>query len=393
MSYRKISADKIYTVTGETLRNHVVLVNTLGEITDIVEKHQIAHSDIEHYRGALIPGFINAHCHLELSHMRDKVATGTGLIPFIRSVIKFRDIPDEEIQDAILQADKDMFDAGIMAVGDISNKTDTIAVKTSSKLRYFTFVEFFDLMQTQLTQSTFDQYLKVYNAFPENDRLRKSASPHAPYSVTPALFNKLRELQRNTDTISIHNQETPGENELFLNGTGDFYAFYTSLGLSLDHFSPSGTKSIQYAINHGNPNCKNLFVHNTLSEADDIEAAIAWNPQCYWATCPNANLYIENRLPDYKLFLEKGATVCIGTDSLTSNWQLSIWEEMRSIMKYQSYVSFDTLLEWATINGAKALGFDKDLGSIEVGKSPGLLLLSLNAMGEVDRNSEVKRLL
>jgi cytosine/adenosine deaminase-related metal-dependent hydrolase len=95
--------------------------------------------------------------------------------------------------------------------------------------------------------------------------------------------------------------------------------------------------------------------------------------QVFWATCPNANLYIENRLPEYRRFTEARAQVCIGTDSLTSNWQLNILEEMKTILRYQSYLDFETVLQWATINGAKALGFDNELGSIEAGKTPGLV--------------------
>ena len=101
----------------------------------------------------------------------------------------------------------------------------------------------------------------------------------------------------------------------------------------------------------------------------------------FWATCPNANLYIENKLPNYQHFLETQATVCVGTDSLTSNWQLSILDEIKTILKLQSYLTFDTVLEWATINGAKALGFDHELGSIEIGKTPGLVLLEHNENG------------
>ncbi|MEL7378446.1 MAG: amidohydrolase family protein, partial [Bacteroidota bacterium] len=119
-----------------------------------------------------------------------------------------------------------------------------------------------------------------------------------------------------------------------------------------------------------------LFVHNTTTTSEDIAAATSWAQNgVYWATCPNANLYIENRLPRYDIFLEADAKVCVGTDSLTSNWQLSVLEEMKTISKYQSYVPFQTLLKWATLHGAEALGFDDELGSLSVGKKPGLLAL------------------
>ncbi|MBP6681145.1 MAG: amidohydrolase family protein, partial [Saprospiraceae bacterium] len=110
----------------------------------------------------------------------------------------------------------------------------------------------------------------------------------------------------------------------------------------------------------------------------DIEAAQSWSDQVYWATCANANLYIENRLPFYKHFIDAGARMTIGTDSLTSNWQLSILEEMKTISRYQSYVPFETLLQWATLNGAMALGMEDTLGSLDKGKTPGVLVLDFD---------------
>jgi cytosine/adenosine deaminase-related metal-dependent hydrolase len=126
------------------------------------------------------------------------------------------------------------------------------------------------------------------------------------------------------------------------------------------------------------PQQRTLFVHNTMSNQEDVAAAHNWSDNVYWATCPNANLYIENRLPDYGLFLEGGARMTIGTDSLSSNWQLSIWEEIKTIKKYNDYISLAELLKWATINGAMALGFDGELGSFAKGKRPGVVHVNVN---------------
>ena len=141
-----------------------------------------------------------------------------------------------------------------------------------------------------------------------------------------------------------------------------------------------------------NPENRTLFVHNTLTSQADIEAAQAWSPNVFWATCANANLYIENRLPNYQHFINTNARMTIGTDSLTSNWQLSILEEMKTIQRFQSYLSFDILLKWATLNGAQALGFDDTLGSIEVGKTPGLSLLNLKKDKILRGDTKVKKL-
>ena len=140
------------------------------------------------------------------------------------------------------------------------------------------------------------------------------------------------------------------------------------------------------------PTYRTLFVHNTLTTAEDIKKAAAWSDKVYWATCPNANLYIENRMPYYKDFIDAGAQMTIGTDSLTSNWTLSVFDEMKAIAHYQSYLDFETLLKWATLNGAKALGYEDRLGSIEVDKTPGLVLLQSKGGDILSDKTTIKRL-
>jgi cytosine/adenosine deaminase-related metal-dependent hydrolase len=160
-----------------------------------------------------------------------------------------------------------------------------------------------------------------------------------------------------------------------MQGSGGFVDFYGQFGISLNSFQPNGRPAIHYALQNMDSRHRTLFVHNTLTTADDIRFAQNWNPNVFWASCPNANLYIENNLPNYSFFLETDAKVCLGTDSLTSNWKLSILSEMQAIAKYQSYITDETLLSWATLNGALALGFEDELGSFEVGKKPGINLL------------------
>jgi cytosine/adenosine deaminase-related metal-dependent hydrolase len=389
---KKITADRIYTGTSGPLHHKVITVDQEGTILQIDELSNHDASSVEHFSGAIIPGFINTHCHLELSHMKGRANTGTGLVPFLKTVVNFRDISMEEILDAIDQADAEMWNGGVMAVGDISNKADTAARKDQSKIQYYTFVEFFDFLQEEGAENWFNNFKPAYDQQSDSNGNRKSAVPHAPYTVSRNLFQKINALNTPGSTVSIHNQETPGENALFVNKTGSFLDFYEGFGFPLDQFTPSGKPSIYYALENMDPNCRTLFVHNTESTPKDIRAAQAWSDNIYWATCPNANLYIENRLPNYQYFLDTGAKMTIGTDSLTSNWQLSILEEMKTIARFQSYVPFQTLLRWATINGAEALGFDDQLGSIEVGKKPGLLLLNLGEEEQLVHDTKVQRI-
>jgi len=390
---RKITADYIFPVIAEPIKEGVVIVGDEGQILSIDAREAHAPAELEVYEGVIVPGFINTHCHLELSHMKGRIDTGTGLLPFLRQVVQFRDIPEEEILAAIERADEEMQREGIVAVGDISNKTDTVAQKEQSPIRYYTFVEMFDFMQDKGAQKAFEMYKTAYDGQSEAGHNRKTAVPHAPYTVSPRLFALINELNGEGDmTVSIHNQETWHENAFFTRKQGGFVDFYKTFGFAIDQFQPTGQPSIYYAMQNMNPDARTLFVHNTMTTAEDIQAAHEWSGKVYWATCANANLYIENQMPHYQPFIDNGARMTIGTDSLSSNWQLSVLEEMKTIARYQSYIPFETLLQWATLNGAQALGYEAELGSIEPSKRPGLNLLDLRADLKLEAETRVERL-
>ncbi len=385
---RKLSAELIITNSTAPLKNHHIVVSDVGEILHI--RPNDGSRDIEHYDGIITPGFVNAHCHLELSHLQGEIQTGTGLIPFIKGVVTLRDFPQDIIDQKIKEADLLMLNNGIVAVGDISNKIDTKGVKDNSPICYYTFVEMFDFLQEESAQTTFENYMEVYNQQSVAAKNKKSVVPHAPYSVSQKLFSLINQTNDAQSTVSIHNQELAAENELFLNKTGAFIDFYRDFDISLDRFEPIGQNSIRYAIDNMDPNQKTLFVHNTQTNIADIERAHGWSDYVYWVTCPNANLYIENKLPRYERFINSDARLCIGTDSLSSNWTLCILSEMMTIKKYQSFVDDLEIIRWATINGASALGYDNQLGSIEIGKTPGLNLIDIKITDEGFNLSEAK---
>ncbi len=406
---RKLTADFVFPVASALIPNGVVIVDEQGKILAIDHRENHDTATLETYQGAIVPGFVNAHCHLELSHMKGVAPTGTGLLPFLKTVVNHRHMSQEQIDEAIVQGDREMWEAGIQAVGDICNKADTAAVKSRSPIRYYSFVEMFDFLSDERAQQIFDGYYEVFAKQSDENGNRKSCVPHAPYTVSPTLFQLINVANSSLApnflehdyskgrqfTISIHNQETAHEDQFFNDKTGDFVEFYKAFGIPIDHFQPIGHSSMFYTLEHLDMRPNVIFVHNTMTKPFDLKAANAWAggmKGLFWCTCPNANLYIENRLPNYRHFLDNEAIVCIGTDSLTSNWQLSILEEMKTIARFQSYVGFETLLRWATLNGAQALGFEEDLGSIEVGKRPGLLLLDLDERLQLGFSTKVRRL-
>lgn len=379
---KKISADLIITNTGAPLTNHHIVID--GEkIVGIGEGKK--GDGIQYHRGVMTPGFVNAHCHLELSHLKGAINTGTGLIPFIKGVVTLRDYPQEVIDQAIIDADAEMRANGIVAVGDISNQLDTAAVKALSSIRYYSFVEMFDMLQDTQAQTTYEQYKAVYDGQSDDGHNRKSCVPHAPYSVSPSLFELINGANTEPCTVSLHNQELAAENELFLTKSGLFMDFFADLGIDMNDFKATGTSSLAYALSHMDARHRTLLVHNTQSTATDVKAAHAWSDHIYWATCANANLYIENRLPDYRMLIDNGAKVCIGTDSLTSNWSLSVLDEMRTIKRYNSWIDDTEIIKWATLNGANALRYD-DLGTISAGAHAGVNIIDVDVSenGEFD---------
>jgi cytosine/adenosine deaminase-related metal-dependent hydrolase len=376
---RKIHADRIYFMDGQDFRSDVVIVlDPKGTVIDIIPDAEVSTEEKEYYTGWIIPGLVNTHCHLELSHMKGLIPSGTGLISFLKTVVQQREAEEEEIRTAIIEADKAMTEAGIVAVGDISNMPHTLDIKEKSQIEYYTFVETFDFLQDRLAQQSFDTSMATYKLFSNNPEKQASIVPHAPYSTSPTLIDLINKTNGNKfrKTISIHNQEMQCENDLFLTGDQQITELFRSLGIEMDDFEPKGYSAIHYLLEHLDPEHRILLVHNTLTTAKDIQAADNQFSDLYWSTCAQANLYIENRLPDYAAFVTEMANMTIGTDSLASNWNLSVWDEMCTIKKYNSYLSFRTLLEWATINGAKALGMDDRFGKIAIGRKPGINLIS-----------------
>ncbi|UKT63219.1 amidohydrolase family protein [Pedobacter mucosus] len=370
-----ISADWIFPITSNPIKDGVIELNLQGDIVQVLSKTEALNLkvNIVKYNGAIVPGFINTHCHLELSHMLGQIPEKTGLVEFVQSVIKNRNADAEQISRAMEDADTQMQKNGIVAVGDIANQVISKEVKLKSKLHYYTFVEAMGF-NPERADAIMDYAKEIATAF---NPLISSVVPHAPYSVSPALLQLINEnAKKENAIISIHNQETKSENLFFKDKTGSFLDLYKFLQLDISFFQPTGKTSIQSWLPFVN-NQKILLVHNTEISKADIDFAKQTNNDLYWCLCPQANLYIENTLPDVDLLIDEGLKITLGTDSLASNHQLNILSEMKTLQQYKK-VDFEKLLKWATLNGAEFLSLDDKFGSIEVGKRPGLNLIQLS---------------
>lgn len=373
--------------------NQVLITDETGRVEAIVPRSE-AGEEIREVRGILSPGFINAHCHLELSHMKGRIPEHTGLPEFILKIVSERHHPEEEILEAIAKAEAHMLEAGIVAVGDISNNQLTAAQKAKRNLAYYTFVEISG-WKPEIAAPRFSNAQKVMEDF-RVITTAASFSPHAPYSVSQELWEMMMPYFEG-NTVTIHNQETPAENELFRKGSGDFVQMYQAMNIDQSHFTPTGKNSLPSYFPRLQKAKNILLVHNTnTTEADmDFAAATAsaHEQSLYYALCVNANLYIENTLPPVELLRSKKANIVLGTDSLSSNHQLSILFEMQTIAKKFPLIPLEEILRWATCNGAKALQLEQQFGTFEKGKKPGVILIDQITNYEIGEKSTVSRIL
>lgn len=370
MANRKFRAD--YLFTGRDLLDDtmVLVLDDQQKVLDIVVATE-AGDDVEYHPGWLVPGLINCHCHLELSHLHNLVPERTGLVDFVMTVMKQRHFPEEEMIAAATAAEMQMYKEGIVAVGDICNTAHTVPVKQAGRLQYRNFVEVSGFVP-QFAATRFQQAEAVYNAFAKAGMERETAIvPHAPYSVSPELF-ALINAHSAGKTITMHNQETLAEEHFFVNGESDFRRLYEGFGIDLSFYTPPGVNSLQSSLPRLNQAGEIILVHNTFTSAADIAVAQAAGPLIYWALCANANRYIENRMPPVELLVANNCTLVLGTDSLASNHRLSILDEIKTIKNAYASLELSQLLQWATLNGAKALGMEGKLGSFASGKQPGV---------------------
>ena len=407
---KKISADYVFPVSSPPIKEGVVEMDLNGKILEVRERGA-GEENLEIFSGVICPGFINTHCHLELSYLKGVIPEHTGMAGFIKNLLGARAAFSlEQRREAIQAAEKEMIKNGIVAVGDISNDDTTFEQKGKGNLKYHTFFELFDLDPSKAIE-VFNKGVQLQEKFKmHNPGQTSSIVPHAPYTVSEELFKLIRSTaEANQSIISCHNQESRDENLLFQNGSGSLYEFFTRIGLDLGHIPQTGVTSLQSIVKNFSTANKTLLVHNTFTNDSDIARAMEYfnsspangnklfpTNKLYWCFCPQANLYIENCLPVYQQFIDAKAMCTIGTDSLASNHSLSILTELKTISKAAPQISLQTLLTWACLNGAQLLGFEKQLGSIEKGKQPGLNLISkmdLTVEVKLTSQSEVRSLI
>lgn len=370
---KHFSAQYTITNSGSPLKRAVISTEDDGKIISIEDTKgnlREGHS-LEYHNGIIIPGFVNCHCHLELSHMKNSIGRSNGLGDFIEKVRNTRDINNDLIISSAYQANNDMYQKGVVLCADICNTSLSFDIKKTSKIKYINLLEVFGI-DPEKAKQRLNEIISV-SGRAEKMKLPYSIVPHSVYSTSLSLFKLLRDITENNTITSIHFMENAGEISFLETHTGPLITSYKKSGLIPSRMD-TVKNHVDAVMNVITRNGNLILVHNTFVKRETIRS-IKDREKLFWCLCPNSNIYIEDKLPPLDLLLEEDCEIVIGTDSLASNNKLDILEELKTLQINFPSLSIEELVQWATINGAKALGEEDEYGIIESGKTPGLMLL------------------
>lgn len=339
----------------------------VGKFKDIAKESAFAKL-IDFGEAVILPALVNAHTHLELSGLRFKVPPPCGdFISWVKSVIKLKqELSLIEIRESAKMTLYHLWNEGVGIIGDVGNTGITFDILDNSPFYGYFFHEVISFKGGYNLKEI--QSKKFSN-------LKITYSAHAPYSVSPLLLQAIKSYNRKRKKLfCIHCAECYEEIEFLKKGEGPLLEFLKERGQWDENFIPPGCSSIEYLNNLKLLDENTLLIHVVHINEKDLEILKKTKPKI--CVCLRSNLFIGVGLPDIKKFLLAHLDVCIGTDSLASNDQISVWEEMKTIYSYYPDISPLEILKMATINGSKVFGFDT-MGAIYPGYSPNILVLEI----------------
>lgn len=395
MASKRITASYVYTLDAtEPIKNGFVKYDDTDGI--ILEVGQCPADEIV-AEGALVPGFVNGHCHVELSHLHKKFVKGTGMAGFIDQINALRDWAGRERKQELVKEWMDkMWAEGVSAMADISNDDSSFDIKASHPLYTRTFLEVFG-SEPEMCEGVMAD-VTALQELADKAGIDAAPTPHSCYTMSPQLLTSSAAAGLKRDYISYHSQESQEEEDLLLTGTGAMYENRVRNGMSTPPVT--GESSLRYFIErladaHPAPYDEHiLLVHNVCLSQSDIDAAKKVMNNVYWALCPLSNIFIHNALPPVKLMRDNGLAIMLGTDSLSSNDDLDMVAEMECLHRNFPDVPMSEILTWASANGARFLGKDNVLGALKPGMRPGIVRISaVDGNGFVTSESRSERVI
>jgi len=389
--HRLLSAPWVLPIGAPPLREGAVVVDGDGVIVAVGPRAALraAHAALPETRGegTLLPGLVNAHTHLELSALAGRVPGGGGVIAWTRALAgQLREAPDhDDVGAAAETAARNAKALGTAAVGDVGNGTAGWRALGAVGLQGLFFHELVGSREARTGDALADAE-RERAALPERPaRVAAVPAPHAPYSVGPALLQRIFAAAAAAGLpTSIHLAEDPDELSLLRDGSGGWPDVLRALGVSPEERSP-GLEPCAYVASRGGFDGRHppLLVHMVHASADDRRRAREAGATV--VLCPRSNLHIGGRLPDVPALLDDGVALALGTDSLASAPDLSLWAELSVLAHAFPAIPPRVWLHAATAGGARALGLPA-LGTLAPGSRPGLLdVLPADASADPER--------
>jgi aminodeoxyfutalosine deaminase len=331
---------------------------------------------------ALLPGLVNAHTHLELSYLGGTVPPASRFTDWIRKVMASRRAQPDPLAAPILDAARNaiagLHASGAAAVGDISNTLVTLPLLNEAPVAAVVFLEVLRFRASEAA-AAFDAAVHRLAGVGPAAHVRVWLAPHAPYSVSPPLFDAIREWLAGDAMArtSVHVAESPEETELLEHGDGSFRDLLQELGAWDAEWTPPGCGPVEYLERLKVLGPRTLAVHGVQMGSADL-ARLA-RAGATLVTCPRSNRHVGVGDPPIARFYESGVPVAVGTDSLASAPDLSVFAEVAAMRALAPAVPAARLLESATLVGARALGCAGRLGSIEIDKDAALVAVEVPA--------------
>jgi cytosine/adenosine deaminase-related metal-dependent hydrolase len=322
---------------------------------------------------AILPGLVNAHIHLELSWMEGQVPPAAAMPQWVERLMALRRTVGHEPPEPIEQAVRQVRAGGTALVGDVTNTLSAYGPLLDSGLSACVFRELigFDVEDGDAAVASAAAALAP---LAPPSRLRPSIVPHAPYSVSPALFRAISRAARGA-VVSVHVGESAAEIELLRSGTGAWRALLEALGSWTGRWTVPGCGPVEYLDRFGLVNERLLAVHCVHLSDDELRRLA--HAGATVVTCPRSNRWTGAGTPPIERFYASGVRVAVGTDSLASVEDLNVFGELRAMRQLAPGVPARRILESATRAGADALGFGGELGTIETGKRAELIAVRL----------------
>jgi len=354
-----IVADGAVVLDGKT----IVAVGPFREL-----EAEFAGAAVEDHHGCvLMPGLINAHIHLELSNLAhlsrgNPAESFTGWLTEMLSEREALGVTGPHVEEAAVDVLQAQHDSGVLALADIGNTGVARKLVDVFPGLLFSFLEYLGLTRGSLVPA-----LKKLGKAEDH----VACTAHAPYSTHPEL---IRALKKRADQLGflfpIHVAEPPSENNMLTSGSGEMVDFLQERGLYEDAFSGTGIDiegSVQYLHNLGILNSRTLCVHAV--HVSENEIFLLRQSKAKVCLCPGSNRFLQVGTAPVAAYLRQGILPALGTDSVASNPEVSIWREMQLLAEDHPEIAPYDILRMATLGGAAALSIEAEYGTLAPGRS------------------------